>query len=226
MAKTIESLFYYLHYATDILIILLFLIFSAKIKGQRSLALIALYALSDLVLNVLSYYYKIDLGQYVWSTFTFFEYGIFTYIIWLNIKKRKFRRLMVVLSVFFVVFSTIYNIVTNFKNYDSIPIGIETILILVFAFYYLYEQMNDTNTLFIYNTYQFWLVIGFMIYLSGSFFVFIFANYATKKVVNQYWFLTNVFYSMMNILFAISLLVFAKKNKKVTKKHNFQPYLN
>lgn len=217
MAKTIENLFVFLHYATDILIILLFFLFISKIKKERVLFFIFLYASIDLVLNSLNYLFKIDVGLYVWSTFTFFEYIVFTFVIWVNLKKRKIRNLILILSILFILFTILYNIATDFKSYDSIPIGIETILILIFSFYYLYEQMNDTSNFFIYTKYEFWLVIGFMIYLAGSFFVFIFASRIGKNLLTQYWFLTNVFYSIMNILFFISFLIFIKSPKKQTK---------
>jgi hypothetical protein len=217
MAKTIENLFFILHYVTDILIVLLFLLFISRTKKERVLFFIFLYSSIDLIINTLDYPFKVDLGLYVWPTFTFFEYLIFTFVIWVNLKKRKIQNLILILSILFILFTILYNITTNFRSYDSIPIGIETILILLFSFYYLYEQMNDTSNFFIYTKYQFWLVIGFMIYLAGSFFVFIFASRIGKNLLDQYWFLTNVFYSIMNILFSISFLIFIKSPARQAK---------
>lgn len=226
MTKTIENLFYYLHYVTDILVIVLCLLFISKIRKEPPLLLIALYSFTDLSLNALSDFFHIVINPYIWSSFTYFEYFIFTYIIWIHLKRKKVKNVIIGLSILFVLFSTIYNIITNFTSYDSMPIGVETILILVFSFYYLYEQMNDTSTLFIYNKYQFWLVIGFMIYLAGSFFINIFANHLMgDETLSKYWFLTNVSFSIMNILFAIAFLLFGRNPKKVNNPY-LRPYLN
>jgi hypothetical protein len=225
MAKTIENLFKLLHLSTDILILLLFVIFLKKTSKEKPLILITVYALLDILLNFFINIFSKELYSYIWSTFTFVEYSIFTYILWSNIKRQSFRKFVLIISILFIVFTTAFNIATSFHNIDSIPIGVETILILVFSFYYLYEQMNDSNQLFIYSKYQFWIVIGFMIYLAGSFFVFLFASTLENKVVTQYWFLTNCFSVIMNILFAIAFFV---NNKGANKMYppKLRPYLN
>ncbi|MGZ3852880.1 MAG: hypothetical protein ACXVLT_05205 [Flavisolibacter sp.] len=227
MAKTIENLFVILHFSVNILIIFLYIIFFRKIKHEKGFLAITCYCFLDSLLNLAVKYVNLNLSWrlYIWSTFTFVEYLTFTFVIWSTIKNAFVRRLIVYTSSFFIVFTTIYNIITNFKGIDSIPIGIETILILVFSFYYLYEQMNNTVDLFIYSTYQFWIIIGFMIYLAGSFFIYILASAMEQVLLNQYWLLTNAFYAIMIILFAISFFVFVKRSKPIIHK-NLRPYLN
>jgi hypothetical protein len=85
--------------------------------------------------------------------------------------------------------------------------------------------MNEMEEIFIYNTYQFWIIIGFMVYLGGSFFIYIFANVVTAKTRHQFWFLTYVFYIVKNILFTIGLFYLGQKSKSL--KHNkVYSYLN
>lgn len=225
MAKTIENLFKLLHLSADILILLLFVFFLKKTTKERPLILITIYAFLDLFLIYFTNNFYKELYSYIWSTFTFVEYAIFTYIIWSNIKRIAFRKFILISSVLFIVFTTVYNVATNFNNIDSIPIGVETILILVFSFYYLYEQMNDSSQLFIYSKYQFWIVIGFMIYLAGSFFVFLFASKLENTLLTKYWFLTNCFYVIMNVLFAIAFFIHNKGSKKMFPP-KLRPYLN
>ena len=226
MAKTIENLFQLLHRSANVFIVLLFLLFIKKAKSERAIVLIALYALTELILNLSASSFAKNLFSYIWGAFTYFEYLIFTYILQINIKNKRFKKFIVISSILFLVFTTIFNIVTNFKGIDSIPIGVETILILIFCFYFLYEQINSMDNLFIYNKYQFWIVIGFMIYLAGSFFVFISASMIDNNLLRQYWFLTNCFYISMLILFAIAIFVYIKKTKKTSNSHNLRPYLN
>lgn len=227
MAKTIENLLAILHFSVNILIIFLYIFNFRRIKHEKGFLAITSYCFLDSLLNFAVKYVDINLTWrlYIWSTFTFVEYLTFTYIIWSTIKNALVKKVIIYASIFFIVFTTIYNIVTNFKGIDSIPIGIETILILLFSFYYLYEQMNNTIDLFIYSTYQFWIIIGFMIYLAGSFFIYILASAMEQGLLNQYWILTNGFYAIMIVLFAISFFVFNKQCKPTIHK-NLRPYLN
>ncbi len=115
-----------------------------------------------------------------------------------------------------LIFNILYPYLnSNLETIDSIPIGVETIVILVFSYYYLYEKTNDTSTLYIYSTFPFWIVIGMVIYLSGSFFIYLFAASLTKADVNKYWGLTNVLGLLKNILFAIGIILNSKPTKKV-----------
>jgi len=225
MSKTIEYLFYYIHLTGNCILLFLFIFFFKRTKKEVPLILIAVYALLDSALNIFTFQFSAKLYLYIWATFTLVEYSIFSFIIGSNIRKQSIRKAILYISIAFIVFTSFYNVLTNFKKIDSIPIGIETILILLFSFYYLYEQMNDTSNLFVYSKYQFWIVIGFMIYLAGSFFVYIFASGLNNEILNQYWFFTNIFYFLMIILFSISLFVFSKKAKN-TNPTNFRPYLN
>jgi hypothetical protein len=226
MTKTIENLFSYLHYSGNILFIILVIFLFNKTKKEKALLLIAIYCLIDTFLNYFqSYIENPQFKYYCWSTFTFVEYSIFTYTIYTSIKNSKVKSYILGLSALFIIFTTIFNIVTNFQKIDSIPIGIETILILLFSFYYLYEQTNDPKSLFIYNKYQFWLIIGFMIYLSGSFFVFLYASGLSTDVLHQYWFLTNCFYVTMIILFLVAFYIHLKKNNNIPSQ-KLRPYLN
>jgi hypothetical protein len=214
--RTIENLFLILHYISEFLVVLSFLIFFKQLSTDREVILLAIYALTDLILNFSSDYLHLTGNWYfyIWSTFTLVEYSVFTFILWKGIESVFFRRLILVTSSLFFVFIIIFNIVTNFKNYDSVPMGIETILIFIYAVYYLYEQMNDVSTVFIYSKYKFWVVIGFLIYLAGSFFIFIFASgIKNASLLNQFWSFTNVFFAIMNVLFLIAFYLRVKELK-------------
>jgi heme/copper-type cytochrome/quinol oxidase subunit 2 len=69
-----------------------------------------------------------------------------------------------------------------------------------------------------------------MIYLSGSFFIYLFANQIPLKDLPQYWMFTDIFYILKNVLFLIAILVFAlqkpKKNHPTKPKANHHHYLD
>lgn len=146
-----------------------FFLFVKRLVKDKSIIFLSIYVFIELLLNFL--HGKIDnqLLDYFWATFTPIEYLVFTYFLLSNISYRGFKKIIIFSSIFFVVFTIFYNIYADLHKIDSTPIGIESILIFIYSFFYFYEQMKDTSTLFIYNKYHFWIVIGYLIYLSGSF---------------------------------------------------------
>lgn len=165
--------------------------------------------------NIFSNLYRTELTL-LYALFTPLEYLAFSYFLYLNIREKLFRKLIIFSNLFFITFLLLFYFVLSppEMKIDSIPIGIETILILVFSFYYLYEQANDTNNLFIYNKYSFWIVLGFIIYLSGSFFIYIFTNQLSYKEIHKYWFLTNIFSILKNVFFTIAIIINANQHTK------------
>jgi hypothetical protein len=149
----------------------------------------------------------------LYAAFTFFEYLSFAYFLFLQIKNNTFKKYMSYLSVMFCIFIVVYSLTVKFKSIDSVPIGIETILIIIFSFYYLYEEMNDTTTLFIYNKPAFWIILGIVLYLAGSFFIYIFASYLKQEEVKKYWPITNGFSILKHIFFCIAIYKLSKTSK-------------
>jgi len=142
------------------------------------------------------------------------EFILFVGVLHINIKKERAKKALVFISVCFTIFYFSFTFLAR-EGYifDSIQIGVETILILIFAYYYLYERMNDTSTLFIYNTYPFWIVMAIVLYLSGSFFVYISASSLGYAGIKKYWFITNIFSIVKSILFAIAIAMHSKPAK-------------
>jgi hypothetical protein len=62
-----------------------------------------------------------------------------------------------------------------------------------------------------------------MIYLSGTFFIYIFANQIPENEVNLYWSFTYIFLAIMNILFSVGILIVGLNPKK---KHHTKPKAN
>jgi hypothetical protein len=227
MTKTIEDLFIYLVALSDVLFILLFLVHFKKAKSEKGLWFIALYCLSDLAVNFVQPYLPKSFVFFLYTFFTLLEYCFFAFFIYLLIKNSLFRKIIVGATLAFTAFLAVYYIsTTEFRSVDSLPIGIETILILIFSFYYLFEQLNEPGQVFIYDKYPFWIIAGFMLYLGGSFFIYIFANQVDRDVLAQYWTFTFIFLILKNILFAIAILIHVKQKKNPSPEKHLYPYLN
>jgi hypothetical protein len=135
--------------------------------------------------------------------------------------------MMVLCYLLFVIFQTInfFYTVKNPIGIDTIPIGIETILVFIFIFYFLYEFFISTNTDYVYNHHCFWIAIGALVYLGTSFFIYILANNISKEIHDNVWYITYISEIIKNILFSVAIVVYAKNNKLKSNKKNI-PYLD
>lgn len=220
MAKTniIENLFVYLAIASPFIPILLFLFYWKKRNGSRPLQVVVLYCffVDFLISYVMGFVAHRPLKITLYASYTFFEYVAFSYFIFLHINNKEFKKVLLTLSVLFFAFITVYYLTVNFKRIDSIPIGVEAILIITFACYYLYEEMKDSTTLFIYLKPTFWIVFGIILYLAGSFFIYIYAGTLSKSEGQKYWYITNIFSIIKNIFFSVAVLLHNQSPKQNT----------
>jgi hypothetical protein len=226
MAKTIEDLFFGLAFATDAFIILQLLFIYKRTQKLNYLWILLAYTIINLLINSLVDFLDRGIVETVYACFTLIEYTLFAFFIRSITTNTFFRKLIVVLSVLFCLLLPVYY--TNFKQrivVDSVPIGCETILVLLFAFYYFYEQMNDIENHYIYNRFHFWIVTGIILYLAGSFFIYISANHIDKQIVYKYWFLTYIFYVIKNALFITGISIYNIQNKH-KQQSNLYPSLN
>lgn len=148
--------------------------------------------------------------------YTVTDYAAFSLVLYSSIQSRRFRKIILFTSLAFITFQIIYNLTAPPKLLDSVPIGVETIVIMVYIFYFLYEQLKTNSTLPVYSNYSFWFIIGILIYLSGTFFFYIMINNMTEVHLRPYWFLTYVFDITKNIFLCIGLLVYIYNPKKET----------
>jgi hypothetical protein len=218
MTKTIEDLFFYTVFAADFFVIVLILFFLRPPFINKILWLIVFYCFFNSFSNLLSsFYFKNESQYFLLVLFTSTEYLIFSSIFLSIIKKKQIHYLIYALSLIFIAI-VLYNFHPE-KGFDSLSIGVETIFIILFVFYYLYEQMNDLSDSFIYNRYHFWIAIGILLYLGGSFFIYIFADKIDAHILDDYWFLTYVFYIIKNIFFSIGIahIINQKKQNSIPK---------
>jgi len=234
MAISIENLFLFIVFLFDLFVVSYALYLSGRLKIERSIWLLIIYCafnsicnlFTSLIIPLLTTPNIVNkINYYIYAAFTIVEYALFTFFIFLNLKKKGPKTIIAYASIFFVLFNIWHTSKAKPAGLDSIPIAIETILIFSYCVYYLYTQINTMEDMFIYDKYQFWMIIGIMVYLGGSFFIYILANIVSRKTLIEYWFLTYVFYIIKNILFAIGISLYKKKSKK-TYHHKMYPSLN
>ena len=196
---------------TYLILPLCFILNKGKFK-HRILVLLAIYGI--LFFGLLKFWdpdsSNLVTNNYYQGSYTLLEYSIFTYIFWYNIQSKPFRKLIIVVSLLFLLYQFFYVTSATFARLDSISIGIETILIFIYIFYFFYEFSKNTKDVFIYNHYGFWLAVGIMIYLGGSFFFYIIINNLDQNEIEKFSKMTFIAEIIKNLLFAFSIFLYRK----------------
>lgn len=113
--------------------------------------------------------------------FTIGEGLCFGYFLYQIIKNANAKKLLIVSGAIFLLFAFFDLKNSNAETFDSFPTVIECLILLSFAIYYLYEQIKDPNNLFLYNTPNFWIVVGIILFFAGNFFLFIYGQSSSRK---------------------------------------------
>ncbi|MEO7393288.1 MAG: hypothetical protein ABIU11_00015, partial [Chitinophagaceae bacterium] len=203
--QIIEKLFSYLLVHSYLLLPLAF-IFS---RAKKNPLIISLLIYGLIFYFFLNFYFEVpkEYRKLEQALYTTLEYSFFAFIFWSNIKQHKVRKIILLFSILFYVFQTIHFFSSELQRIDSVPVGIETILILIYIFIYFHQYFNENRTTFIYNDAGFWIVVGILLYLGCNLFFTILANQLSK----EYWYLTYIPEIIKNILFAISIIIYKNK---------------
>lgn len=167
-----------------------------------------------------------NLIHYYQSAYTFLEYSVFAFIFWRNIRLKKLKNFIILASVIFFIFQIIYATTAKKNRLDSVPIGIETILILIYIFFFFYEFSKTLTGSYIYNHYCFWISVGILIYLGGSFFFYILINHLSKDQVEAFGNLTYLAEIIKNALFTSAIFIYVRYPFKPKEKSPSVPYLD
>ena len=123
--------------------ILIFAIFFNKVSGNRLSKIILFYLVFDFLINlvVLGFLIPERYHYRVYPFFTFVESLFFAGLFFNVIKKQSLRKLVVAFTITFSISLVVYYyysyfILNSLAVLDSIPIGIETILVFIFTFFY------------------------------------------------------------------------------------------
>ncbi len=130
----------------------------------------------------------------------------------------------------FIVFLIIYYSSLKIRLIDSIPIGVEFLLLFVWIFYYFYYSLSDLDLESgIYERSSFWFVVGIFVYLASTFFLNILGNSIDDKRVKEYYYFSYLGDILRNILFAVAIYIYPKnqlaENTKKAKESTL-PYLD
>jgi len=224
--QIIEKLFLPILTYSFLLPVVVSLVCFNKANPKHILLIIGVYGITFFFLN--AYFEELVAilhRSLYYFIYTLTEYATFASLLFINIKSKRAKLFGVGISILFTIFLYLIDFVVRFRSFDSIAIATETLILLVFAIYFFYEQFKDASSLYIYNHYCFWLTIGILIYLCGSLFIFLYADQITPQQKSQFWFFTYVVEIIKNLLFAVAIILYSRRSNFKPKKI-IVPYLD
>ncbi|MCF1714020.1 hypothetical protein L0U88_05160 [Flavihumibacter sp. RY-1] len=125
---------------------------------------------------------------------------------------------------FIVAFVNIYkNFVQNSLSLDTIPIAVSSIILIIGSIAYFFEQIQTPEVSFIYSKPSFWVVVGIMIYFSGTFFLFLQYENLSDTDKKTFWIINMFCLILKNIFFSISFIL-KPENQQISNVDDY--YLN
>jgi hypothetical protein len=217
-ANIIENLFFHILTYSFLVPILGIIYYFKRLKSEKIVIAILTYC-GVFIFFLYFDNYLLKFGHLYRSTYTTLEYFYFSYIIWFFLKNKRLKAISLLFFLSFVLFQIIHYFIGSARDFDSIPIGIETILIIVQIFFIFYELFqNPTQSFF--SAPSFWFAFGILIYLCGSFFFNILGNNIDSRIIIEYWYFTYIFEIIKNILFLIAIILYARGQKNNSSKRN------
>jgi hypothetical protein len=197
---------------SEVLPIALFLLFLKRNRGE-GLGVIFFYCcVSCLTESIVFNRLHIDIPDYVHdSGFTILEFSVISFFTYSSLRGKKLKFVPIIGALIFYPIAVI-NFTKGLDSFDSVPASLESIIIISYCILLLYEQINNPEVLFVYNTKKFWITIAFFLYFSSTLFLFLYARTLTREQIDKYWTINNLFEILKNILFSVSFIM--KKTDK------------
>lgn len=157
------------------------------------------------------------------SIFTIVEFLLLSYYLRVNIERRAFKNTLFAGALLFFTVAFIYlyrNATTATAAIDTIPLAVSSIIILLGCIFYMFETIQKPEVIFVYSKKSFWVVVGIMIYFSGTFFLFLqFENMSPREQQN-FWIINLICFVLKNIFFSISFILKPENQQNL----NTDPY--
>lgn len=198
-----------------------------KLQSRVIFIYLAYSLLNDIITTIAVHFDSEDAIFIFNSLFTIFEHILILLFFINNFQSKRIKLFSYICSSIFLIIAlfALYKSFGNLENtnFDSIASSISSILIIIYSIFYLYERIQVPDTTFIYGTFEFWIVVGLMIYFSGTFFFFLQASSLSRNEYLLFWKINLVCNILKNIIFAIAFLQ-RKKNASISSDYTFDSY--
>lgn len=182
---------------------------------NSSLLLICSYSFYSFFTDIfLSRFFQLHLGSEILSyrLFTVVEFLIFICFIYINASNKKIKK-FALLSVLVFFISLIIDLGKfNVYDFDSLPSGVESILIITLTIICIREKLMSEKML---TQIDIWVHFANLLYFSGLFFLFILSqkNIHNSEFANIFSIATAVFNIVKNLIYSTGIIIYKNSNK-------------
>ncbi len=135
--------------------------------------------------------------------------------------------MILVLSVLFILFLVVYYLTSKVNRLDSIPIGIESIILFIYIFSYFYNLLAKFDPNFsLFEKSSFWFIVGIFFYLGTTFFFNILGNSMDRELIASYYHYSYFGDILKNILFSVGVILLPKNLKSNNSQNSNIPLLD
>lgn len=182
---------------------------------NSSLLLICSYSVYSFFTDIfLSRFFQLHLGSEILSyrLFTVVEFLIFICFIYINASNKKIKK-FALLSVLVFFISLVIDLGKfNVYDFDSLPSGVESILIITLTIICIREKLMSEKML---TQIDIWVHFANLLYFSGLFFLFILSqkNIHNSEFANIFSIATAVFNIIKNLIYSTGIIIYKNSNK-------------
>lgn len=157
--------------------------------------------------------------QVIFASFNIVQFTLFSLFFYLSLREKKFKYIPIVGAVVF--YAIAFRNFTD-RSFDSFSLALGSLFIIPYCILLLYEQIRDTDIVFVYNNKRFWVIVAFFLYFSGTLFLYIYISTLPEKQRPNYWQINNFFEILKNILFCVAFIM-KKKPSQSYLTDNLEP---
>jgi hypothetical protein len=181
-------------------------------RERTGLFFVLLYLITILSFNFFLHDLVLVLGGnkfFSYRLFTIIEYFLITGFFLESVSIRKAKNVIKILSLLFLIFSIFDLVISKSDSFDSTPTGVSSILILLYSIYFFYEKIKNNENLFLYETPNFWVTVSFVVFFSGTFFIYIFSqnNLNDPEFLSTFAVINRAFSIVKAIFISIAFLI-------------------
>jgi hypothetical protein len=139
--------------------------------------------------------------------FTLIEFLLLSIYLFIHIYTEKKILLFGLGSFLFLSLFIYENFIITQKNFDSISTGISALIILIYSIYYLFHKINTPTGLINFDL-SFLIIVSFIIYFSGTFFIYILSknNLVDTNFQQSYILINTLILVLRNLIISFAFL--------------------
>lgn len=140
------------------------------------------------------------------GVFTILEFLTLAIFFQLSYNSGKIKKLSIIITLIVFSFLLANFIKSDRREFDSTSASMESITLIIFSIIYFFEEINKPQPYFIFSSSNFWIVLGILIYMSSTLFLFIIVNNLSPEERDKYWTINTVSSILTNIIFCIGFI--------------------